>query len=225
LAQEFLKKWWVESDFKVSNLPLSLRLKVSGCHYNSIYNNTSTKQVKQLSNQRQMSKTLLRHTLSPAYGVYISPLIRYARASSNYSDFLKRHLHLRNRLLDQGYTKIRLIRSLKKFIFRYQDLNSIYNNTSTKQVKQLSNQRQMSKTLLRHTLITKIFLTFLLKPYLYTFSLSNFCPYHTYPFDDSGQISTQIYDKRDDFNFMIINFPNMCSKLETQQDKLPYTEG
>jgi hypothetical protein len=28
---------------------------------------------------------------SPAYGVYISQLIRYARASSNYSDFLKRH--------------------------------------------------------------------------------------------------------------------------------------
>jgi hypothetical protein len=87
------------------NLPLSLRLKVSGCHYNSIYNNTWTKQVKQLSNQRQMWKTLLRR---------------------NYSDFLKRHLHLRNRLLDQGYEKIRLIRSLKKFIFRYQDLVEIY---------------------------------------------------------------------------------------------------
>ena len=42
---------------------------------------------------------------SPAYGVYISQLIRYARASSNYSEFLKRHLHLRNRLLDQGYEK------------------------------------------------------------------------------------------------------------------------
>jgi hypothetical protein len=53
LVQPFLKKWWVESDFKVPNLPLSLRLKVSGCHYNSIYNNTWTKQVKQLSNQRQ----------------------------------------------------------------------------------------------------------------------------------------------------------------------------
>ena len=63
---------------------------------------------------------------SPAYGVYISQFIRYARASSNYSDFLKRHLHLRNRLLDQGYEKIRLIRSLKKFIFRYQDLVEIY---------------------------------------------------------------------------------------------------
>jgi hypothetical protein len=43
---------------------------------------------------------------SPAYGVYISQLIRSARASSNYSDFLKRHLHLRNRLLDQGYKSI-----------------------------------------------------------------------------------------------------------------------
>ena len=63
---------------------------------------------------------------SPPYGVYISQLIRYERASSNYSDFLKRHLHLRNRLLDQGYEKIRLIRSLKKFIFRYQDLVEIY---------------------------------------------------------------------------------------------------
>jgi hypothetical protein len=40
---------------------------------------------------------------SPAYDVYISQLIRYARANSNYSDFQKRHLHLRNRLLDQGY--------------------------------------------------------------------------------------------------------------------------
>ena len=27
LVQAFLKKWWVESDFKASNLPLSLRLK------------------------------------------------------------------------------------------------------------------------------------------------------------------------------------------------------
>ena len=63
---------------------------------------------------------------SPAYGVYISQLIRYARASSNHSDFLKRHLYLRNRLLDQGYENIRLIRSLKKFIFRYQDLVEKY---------------------------------------------------------------------------------------------------
>ena len=69
---------------------------------------------------------------SPAYGVYISQLIRYARASSNYSDFRKRHLHLRNRLLDQGYKTIRLIRSLKKFIFRYQDIVEIYSVSAEK---------------------------------------------------------------------------------------------
>jgi hypothetical protein len=32
-------------------------------------------------------------------------------------------------------------------------------------------------------------------------------------FEDSGQLSTKIYDKRDDFNFKIINFPNMCSNI------------
>jgi len=40
LVQAFIMKWWVESDFKAPNLPLSLRLKCSGCHSNSIYNNT-----------------------------------------------------------------------------------------------------------------------------------------------------------------------------------------
>ena len=43
LVHAFLKKWWVESDFKAPNPPLSLRLKGSDCHYNSIYNNTGTK--------------------------------------------------------------------------------------------------------------------------------------------------------------------------------------
>jgi hypothetical protein len=33
LVQAFLKKWWVESDFKAPNLPLSLRLKGSGCGF------------------------------------------------------------------------------------------------------------------------------------------------------------------------------------------------
>ena len=43
LVQALLKKWWVESDFKAPNLRLLLRLNGSGCHYNSIYNNTGTK--------------------------------------------------------------------------------------------------------------------------------------------------------------------------------------
>ena len=45
---------------------------------------------------------------------------------------LKRHRHLRNKLLDQGYKKIRLIRSLRKFIFRYQDLVEIYSVSAEK---------------------------------------------------------------------------------------------
>ena len=57
---------------------------------------------------------------SPAYGVYISQLIRYARASSNYSDFLKRHLHLRNRLLDQAMKRFALFDLLKSL---YSDTN------------------------------------------------------------------------------------------------------
>jgi hypothetical protein len=40
-------------------------------------------------------------------------------------------------------------------------------------------------------------------------------------FDDSGQISTNIYDKRDDFNFKIINFPNMCSNIPASPDENP----
>jgi len=43
LVQAFPKKWWVESDFTAPILPLPLRLKGSGCHYNSIFNNTGTK--------------------------------------------------------------------------------------------------------------------------------------------------------------------------------------
>ena len=40
---------------------------------------------------------------APAYGVYASLLIRYARCCSNYSDFLSRHRALVTRLLSQGY--------------------------------------------------------------------------------------------------------------------------
>ena len=67
---------------------------------------------------------------SPAYGVYISQLIRYARACTNYSDFLERHRHLRNRLLDQEYEEVRLKRSLAKFFFKYQSLVEKYSVSS-----------------------------------------------------------------------------------------------
>ena len=47
---------------------------------------------------------------SPAYGVYVSQLIRYARASSAYSDFLVRSRLLTGKLLGQGYNRFKLIK-------------------------------------------------------------------------------------------------------------------
>ena len=63
---------------------------------------------------------------SPAYGVYISQLIRYARACSSYSEFVKRHRCLSKKLMNQGFQKERLVLFLKKFIGRYQDLIDKY---------------------------------------------------------------------------------------------------
>ena len=42
---------------------------------------------------------------APAYDVYVSQLIRYARAYSNYQDFMERGKVLTTKLLSQGYKK------------------------------------------------------------------------------------------------------------------------
>ena len=74
--------------------------------------------------ERSLKKTRLQSNIltSPAYGVYISQLIRYARACTHFTDFLIRHRFLLDRLLEQGYKKVRLIRSIKKIFLRYQPL-------------------------------------------------------------------------------------------------------
>ena len=71
MVQTFLKKWWVESDFKAPNLPLSLRLKVSAVtitvfitileqnRSNSCHNSTKLSEVN--------VKNFLRHTLIKKY--------------------------------------------------------------------------------------------------------------------------------------------------------------
>ena len=63
---------------------------------------------------------------APAYGVYASQLIRYARCCSNYCDFLSRHRALVTRLLSQGYTVNRLSNTFKKFYGRHTDLIGQY---------------------------------------------------------------------------------------------------
>jgi hypothetical protein len=57
LAQAFLKKWWVESDLKAPNLLLSLRIKGSGCDYNS-------KRERKLNRQLRIDKPKTQAALS-----------------------------------------------------------------------------------------------------------------------------------------------------------------
>ena len=63
---------------------------------------------------------------SPAYGVFISQLIRYTRACSSYECFILRAVRLSNKLLGQGYVKEHLKSSLRKFYGRYGDLTKHY---------------------------------------------------------------------------------------------------
>ena len=67
--------------------------------------------------------------LSPAYGVYISQLIRYARACSSYGDFVVRHSNLSCKLINQGYSRRRLVSSFKRLFGRCHKLVDKYNVT------------------------------------------------------------------------------------------------
>ena len=60
--------------------------------------------------------------LSPAYGVYISQMIRYARACSTYEQFIYRGKLLTDKLLSQGYQEPRLVSTFHKFYGHYNDL-------------------------------------------------------------------------------------------------------
>ena len=63
---------------------------------------------------------------SPAYGVFVSQLIRYSRASSEYLDFTHRSSKLASKLINQGYLLSRLKVSFKKFYGRHHDLVDKY---------------------------------------------------------------------------------------------------
>jgi len=57
--------------------------------------------------------------LSPAYGVYISQLVRMARICDNSQKLNRRNKLLTHRLLQQGFEYHRLRRTWKKFCSRY----------------------------------------------------------------------------------------------------------
>ena len=53
--------------------------------------------------------------VAPAYGVYISQLIRYSRACGSYQDFLDKGLLLTRKLQNQGFLLVKLKSSLRKY--------------------------------------------------------------------------------------------------------------
>ena len=61
---------------------------------------------------------------STSYGVYISQLIRFARASSYVTDFNTRNKLLTQKLLKQGYRYHKLRKTFSKFYRRHYDLIS-----------------------------------------------------------------------------------------------------
>ena len=64
-------------------------------------------------------------TSSPAYGVYISQLMRCDRACCSYECFILRAMWLSSKLLKQGYLVERLKSSFRKFYGRYSAIWSI----------------------------------------------------------------------------------------------------
>ena len=61
---------------------------------------------------------------TPSYGVYISQLIRFPRASSYVADFNTRNKLLTQKRLKQGYRYHKLSKTFSKFYRRYYDLIS-----------------------------------------------------------------------------------------------------
>ena len=64
---------------------------------------------------------------STSYGVYISPLIRFARVSSHVDNFNTRNKVLTAKLLSQGYRYHKLRKAFSKFYRRHFDIVSKYN--------------------------------------------------------------------------------------------------
>ena len=72
----------------------------------------------------------------PSYGVYISQLIRFARASSHVTDFNNRNKFLTAKLLKQGYRYHKLRKAFSKFYRRHFELIETYHVSLKKLMQQ-----------------------------------------------------------------------------------------
>jgi hypothetical protein len=72
-------------------------------------------------NQTDLSTFSILTCWATSYGVYISQLIRFARASSRVDDFNERTLFITNKLLKQGYRYHKLRKYFTMFYHRNSD--------------------------------------------------------------------------------------------------------
>ena len=121
-AVELEIKDTTESNTSASYLDLLLSIGRDGQLHTSIYDKRDDFNFN-ITNFPFLSSNI---PTSHAYGVFISQLIRYARACSSYGCFILRVTRLSNKLLEQGYVTERLKSSLRKFYGRYGDLIKQY---------------------------------------------------------------------------------------------------
>ena len=113
-------RWaWDQSNTSASYLDLLLSIESDGQLHTSLYDKRDDFNF-HITNFPFLSSNI---PSSPAYGVFISQLIRYARACSSYECFILRAARLSSKLLGQGYVMERLKSSLRKFYGRYGDLS------------------------------------------------------------------------------------------------------
>ena len=122
-----------ESNTSASYLDLFLSIGRNGQLHTSIYDKRDDFNF-HITNFPFLSSNI---PTSPAYGVFIPQLIRYARACSSYGCFILRATRLSNKLLEQGYVKERLKSSLRKFYGRYGDLIKQYEVSLTQMLNDI----------------------------------------------------------------------------------------
>ena len=108
---------------KLSHMKDPLFIIIWRCVLEKFMINVTTLILKLSISHFKMVMFLVLHPME-SYGVYISQLIRFARASSYVADFNTRNKLLTQKLLKQGYRYHKLRKSFSKFIRRYYDLIS-----------------------------------------------------------------------------------------------------
>ena len=117
-----LTKWYVKYTLQSSNLlkliPLlpKPRLSISIDTVSNIIYDKRDDLIFEIVNFPFLDGDVLRST---SYGVYISQFIRFARASSNFTDFNSRNKLLTQKLLKQCYQYYTLGKTFSKFYHRY----------------------------------------------------------------------------------------------------------